>query len=421
MSSRGAALATLAVVVLALVAMAVVATPWRPPPPPAGVTAHFTPEQVDRADAFHGALRPWSLTGLGVGLLVAAVFGFTPLGARVVEAVARPFGGGWAWQAALGGLALGTIGLLVTLPFSARAEVVLRRYGLSNQDWGGWFADVGKAWAVSAVLTAGGLLAFYAVVRAAPNWWWAWAAGGAAALVFALSFAFPLLVEPLFNRFTPMPDSALRTELVAMATRDGVPVRDVLVADASRRTTALNAYVSGYGASRRIVVYDTLLDAAPADEVKLVVAHELSHAKHDDVLYATVLGALGAAVAVCAAFLFLGWAPLLRRAGVDSLSDPRSVGLLLAAVALVGFLAAPAQNLLSRRIEARADEHALALTRDPSGFVAMQRRLAVTNLADPTPNPVLYVWFASHPATLERIALARKFAAREGLPLRPDR
>ena len=202
-----------------------------------------------------------------------------------------------------------------------------------------------------------------------------------------------------------------------MAERDRVPVKDVLVADASRRTTALNAYVSGYGASRRIVVYDTLLRDAPPAEVKLVVAHELGHAKRNDVLYGTALGALGAAAGVCLLYLLMGWAPLLRRAGAESAGDPRSIPLLIAVLAVVGLLSAPVQNLVSRRIEARADEHALELTRDPGTFIQMQRRLAVQNLSDLDPNPFIYVMFSSHPTGPERIAQARDYARREGLKL----
>jgi len=421
--------AVVALVVLgaALVAVLAFTTPWTAAAAPAGgraqasVSTDFTAEQKAREDRFHSELRPWSFGNLALGLALSLVLGLTPLGARIIELVARPLGGGWAWQAVLGGLALGLIGQIVSLPFSMRGEIALRRYGLSTQNWAGWWADIGKSWLISAVLGSLALLALFAVIRAAPRWWWAWVATGAAALVFVLSFAYPVLFEPIFNKFTPMPDTPLRAELVAMADRDRVPVKEVLVADASRRTTALNAYVSGYGASRRIVVYDTLLRDAPPAEVKLVVAHELGHAKRNDVLYNTAIGALGTAVGVCLWYLLMTWAPLLRRAGVTDPGDPRSLGLLLALLGLAGLLAMPVQNLSSRRIEARADEHALELTRDPATFVQMQRRLAVQNLADLDPNPVIYVMFSSHPTSPERIAQARDFATRAGIELRSTR
>jgi STE24 endopeptidase len=189
-----------------------------------------------------------------------------------------------------------------------------------------------------------------------------------------------------------------------------VPVRDVLVADASRRTRAVNAYVSGFGPTRRIVVYDTLLTEATPDEVVSVVAHELGHAKDNDVLIGTVLGALGTAAAVIALFLLGSWGWLLRLAGVTAIGEPRALGLLIAVSTLAGLAAGPAQAFVTRRVEARADAHALALTGAPDTFEAMQRRLSTVNLAEPDPPAWEHILFASHPSTVERMAAARAFA-----------
>lgn len=416
---RAAALAAVILIVVA-VALLVTLVPWgSPPEPPRAVqvaaVADLPADAVARGKEFHAALRPGGYAAMVVGLAVALLLGLTPLGARLVALVGRPFGGHWIAEAVLGGLVVVFVGQIAVLPFAAWRYTVLRRYGLSTQDWAGWAADVGKSALVTAVLGAIVLLGFYTAVRLLPRWWWAAVAAGAMVLVAALSLLFPVLVEPMFNKFTPMPAGQQREELLAMAARDGVPVRDVLIADASRRTRAVNAYVSGYGPTRRIVVYDTLLEE-PQGEVALVVAHELGHAKRGDVVIGTALGALGAAGAVCVLFLVGGWGGLLRRAGLAgdaaSLGDPRSVALIMALAAVVGLFAGPAQNLVSRRIEARADAHALALTGDPATFEAMQRRLALRNLADVDPNRLEYLLFASHPSTAERIAAAREYARR---------
>lgn len=195
-----------------------------------------------------------------------------------------------------------------------------------------------------------------------------------------------------------------------MAARDGIPVRDVLVADASRRTTGLNAYVSGFGATRRLVVYDTLLREAPPGEVRSVVAHELGHATHRDPELGALLGAIGAAAAVVALYLLGQWGALLRQAGVSSIGSPRAIGLVLAVLAVAGLVSGPAQNVASRRVEARADQHALRLTGDPAEFAAMQLRLAEVNIADVHPPRIEYLLFATHPDTVERLAAARESA-----------
>jgi STE24 endopeptidase len=212
-----------------------------------------------------------------------------------------------------------------------------------------------------------------------------------------------------------MDDGPLRTELIALADRDGVPVRDVLVADASRRTRAVNAYVSGFGPTRRIVVYDTMLTEATPDEVVSVVAHELGHAKDNDVLIGTAIGALGTAAGVIALYLLGFWAGLLRLAGVadpggSGIGEPRAIGLLVAVATLAGLVGGPAQAFVSRRVEARADAHALALTGDPATFESMQRRLGTVNLSDPDPPTWEYLMSASHPSTVERMAAARAYA-----------
>jgi STE24 endopeptidase len=418
MTSRGWAAVALAGFLTALVVVLVARVPWSAPPAPRSdqtAALHgLAAETVARGRAFRAALRPSIYGTLVLGLTVTLLLGLTPLGARLVELAGRPFGGHWLARVLIGGLVVAFTGEVVALPFAAWQHRVLNRYGLSTQDWGGWAVDLLKGYAVGAVIAMVGLFGFYAVAQLAPRWWWAWGAAGAAGLVTLLTFVFPVVVEPVFNRFTPMPAGELRSELVAMAARDGVPVKDVLVADASRRTTALNAYVSGLGPTRRIVVYDTLLREAPPAEVSSVVAHELGHAKDRDVATGTLVGALGAAAAVCALYLLGGWLPLLRRAGVDSLADPRSIGLLLAVAALVGLVGGPAQNLVSRRIEARADAHALDLTRDPASFESMEVRLSAVNLADPDPNRIEYALFASHPSTVERIAAGRTWARVHG-------
>ncbi|GAA2562888.1 hypothetical protein GCM10010435_38760 [Winogradskya consettensis] len=408
---------TLAVLVAGLVVYAAVVVPWhRPPAPRADQIAalkEFPAGQLARARAFHEALRPAGYASMAIGLVGALLLGLTPLGARLVTLAGRPFGGHWIAQAVLGGLIVVLVVEVVTLPLAAWRHRVVVEYGISTQTWGAWAVDLVKSYAVGAVIGGLALLGFFAVTRAAPRWWWAFGAAGAALVVVLLSFVLPVVVEPIFNKFTPMADGPLRTELMQLAARDGVPVKDVLVADASRRTRAVNAYVSGFGPTRRIVVYDTMLTEATPDEVVSVAAHELGHAERGDVLTGTIIGALGAAAAVIALYLLgsLGW--LLRWAGTDSMGDPRAIALLIALVTIAGLAGGPVQALVSRRIESRADAHALELTGDAATFEAMQRRLGTVNLSDPDPPAWEYVMSASHPSTVERIAAARAYARGE--------
>jgi STE24 endopeptidase len=411
--NRLAVVVTLVVLLAGLGIALALTVPWTVLPgasPHVDVARDFTRAEISREVAYHSAVRPPAYAGLIVGLLVAGVLGLTPLGARIVSAVARPLGGGFVAQVVLGTLALTVIGAVATLGPGARAERVQRHYGLSTQSWGSWLLDRAKGIGVGTVMTALVLLAVLWLVRLAPRTWWAWAAAVTAAFVVLGSFVYPLLVEPVFNTFTSLPAGQLRTDLLDMAARDHVPVKDVLVADASRRTTSLNAYVSGFGSTRRIVVYDTLIEKATPAEVELIVAHELGHAKRQDVLHGTLLGALGGAAGVCVLALLLSWTPVLQRVGASSPGDPRVIPLLLFLVAASTLVLGPATNLVSRRIEARADVHSLDVTRDVPTFIASEQRLARTNLSDLEPNPFLYAMFATHPSSPQRIALAREWA-----------
>jgi len=411
-----AALVTALVLGVAVALVIAVRTPWSvlPIPPgghvPVDATAGLTAAQVHRAQAFAAATRPASLSALALSLAVSAALGLTRLGSRLVRAVARPLGGGWVWQVLLGVLALLVVGCLVTLPLSAYGEVIAHRYGLSTRGWGLWLRDVAVSTGIDAALTALPLLGLVWLARRAPRSWWAWAGGGAAALVVLGSFLWPVLIEPAFNHFHPLPPGQLRTDLLTLAERNGTPVQDVLVADASRRTTALNAYVSGFGSTRRIVVYDTVLAQLPDRQIESIAAHELGHVSAGDVLTGTLVGALGAAAGVAALGWLLTSPGLLRRAGADGAGDPGVVALVLFLIAAGTLLSTPVQNVVSRQVEARADIHALDLTRDPQTFVEMQRRLAVSGLAEPDPPAVLQWFFGSHPTTAQRVAFAADWA-----------
>ncbi|MEU4118558.1 M48 family metalloprotease [Kitasatospora sp. NPDC028055] len=392
-------------------------TPEPAPAPNAAPTEHapdFTPAERARGRALRRAQLPWALGGRLAGLALTLVLGLTPAGAALVTATGRWFGGSRTAEVLAGAAALVVLGQALQLPFGAGVRAVRSRFGLVTQGWAGWALDAVRSLGLTLLLVLPLVLGLFALTGWSPRHWWLPAAGAAALLTAALSFLHPLLIEPVFNRFTPMPPGELRTALLALAERDGVRVRDVLVADASRRTTALNAYVSGFGATRRIVAYDTLLAAAEPREVELVVAHELGHVKHRDVPVGTALGAVGAALAVVLLGLLADWHPLPAAAGAADAADPRALPLLAALAALIGALSGPVQGAVSRRIEARADRHALELTGDAEQFVAMQRRLAVVNVSDVDPPRLLELLFATHPSAARRIAAARAWQAGQG-------
>jgi STE24 endopeptidase len=389
-----------------------------PRPPPADPLAAFTEDEVRACVDFAKPRQRWGLAAYGTDLLVLAALALTGPG-RAVVAAAAGLAGGWApGRVVLAIVAVQAVRAAAGLPFSLRAFGQDRRAGLATQRLGGFLRDWAKARAVGLVLVVLPLGALVLGARWQPPGWPLVAAAAAVLLVLALTVAGPVLIEPLFNRFRPLDPGPLRAQLLELATAMEVPVRDVLVSDASRRTTRVNAYVSGLGRTRRVVVYDTLLagtsadPAGAADEVALVAAHELAHVRHRDVLWGTVGSAALAAVSVLAVVALLDLEAVRRLFAVTGLGDPLvAPGLLLLGM-LGGLLAAPVASAISRWAEARADWVALEVTRDPATAVAVERRLALENRADLRPNRLLLAMFASHPPTMARIAQAWLWAER---------
>jgi STE24 endopeptidase len=226
--------------------------------------------------------------------------------------------------------------------------------------------------------------------------------------VVALSVVFlwlaPVVIDPVFNKFTELPEGKLRSDVLQLAERSGVEVGEVYRIDASRRTTGANAYVGGLGHTKRVVLYDNLIEDFSEAEVRSVVAHELAHVKYEDV----PKGLLWVAIVAPGALLSIQrlterWSP----AGPATAATLPAAAL---AVALVSFAVNIAGNHVSRRVEARADAYALRLTDDPAGFIALERRLVTQNLSDPDPPGALHALFGTHPKPVDRIGFALTYA-----------
>ncbi|HXF73074.1 MAG TPA: M48 family metalloprotease, partial [Actinomycetota bacterium] len=335
----------------------------------------FTAEEVERARRYHrpGYVAVAADLALGLGVLSALAFGAP--GERLHRAVA-----GLPWWAEVLALVALVLGILWTarLPLAFwRGYLHERRWGFSTQAARGWLADRLKGLGVALVLDGLLLLGLVAAARAFPRAWPAVASPGAALAVLAVTFAGPVLLEPIFNRFAPLADEGLAAELRTLAERAGVPVREVLVADASRRTRKENAYVSGLGRTRRVVLYDTLLRRRDPALTRLVVAHELGHRRARHVARGTALGMAGAAAGILVLWALLS-SPAVRGAvGVAGAGDPGVVPFVLLVGRVLGILGSPLAAALSRRWEREADRASLELTGDPGTFERSHRELAV--------------------------------------------
>ncbi len=286
------------------------------------------------------------------------------------------------------------------LPFSALMRRRALDAGLATQSWRGWAFDVARTAALAAAFTAASSVVVAALMRRHGTRWWVPAAAGSVGVAVVVTLAGPVVLEPLFNDFTPLGDGDLRREVLALARQAGVRVGEVYEVDASRRTSAANAYVSGLGATRRVVLFDTLLATLSPAEARVVVAHELAHVAYRDVprllVFVGVVAPAGArAVARLAERIEGSPTP-----GLPSLA--LAGGMVSAAVGVVA-------RQLSRAVERRADAFSLDLTGDPESFIAFEQRITRQNLADPDPPRWLSRLLGTHPPIVERIGIASAY------------
>ena len=364
-------------------------------PAPVEVEQYFTAFQLDRAEDFRGLQRMLGLAGLGVGVAALAVLAWRPPERLIARVQARPLLGGAAV-----GAGISLLLVVVELPLRAWMRERALDVGLATQAWPDWALDVAKSAGIGAITAAIGGLVAVALIRRFPRNWWAPASVLVVAYAVLTVWLWPVVIDPLFNRFEPLRPGPLREDVVELAERAGVDVGEVYRVDASRRTSAANAYVNGLGHSKRVVLYDNLIDRFPHDEVRIVVAHELAHQKHNDLLRGLAWLAL-----VAPAGTFLTQALAERFGGRGRLGSPAGLPAVALAISLVALGLGAASNVLSRQVEARADAFALDLTRDPADFVKFERRIAIRNISDPDPPRLLQLLFATHPTTAERIGI----------------
>ncbi len=302
------------------------------------------------------------------------------------------------------------------LPVAVMMHRVNLEYGISIEGWGMWLADFAKGTALTLVFGSLALGALYALMRHS-RWWWVWFWLLAVPVEVASVWAVPVLVDPLFNHFSPLAqaDPALVPQLERVAERGGlsIPPSRMFVMDASQRYTAPNAYVTGFGGSKRIVVWDTTIKNVPQDEILAVYGHEQGHYVLEHIQKGIVFSAALMLLGLWMMDWLMRW--LVRRYGaqwrIAAIDDWASLGLLLLVITVLGFLAEPIGNAFSRWEEHQADVYGQevihGLVPDAQGATVRSfQRLGEMWLDVPDPNPFVVFWTYSHPPTAEREAFA---------------
>lgn len=309
---------------------------------------------------------------------------------------------------------------VLTLPVSWWQTMVHdKRHGMSNESPALWAADQLKGLVLGMVLIGVLFVPIYWVIRRFDSWW---LIGGllffATALV--INFVYPVLIMPRFNKFTPMPEGELRTRIEEIAALAETSIEGVYTMDGSKRSRRGNAFVAGFGPTKRVVVYDTMLDF-PLEQIANVVAHEIGHYRLNHIPKSFPFSGLQMLVTLAVVQAIAGNATVLGWAGVDSLGDPASAPMFLTVFGIPSAMLGIASAWLSRRHEREADLEALELLGDPTSFVAMWPSMVELNKADLEPGP----WEklnASHPEVAERMQFGLDWAEANRVSVtRPER
>ena len=352
-------------------------------------------ERLDRWETLVATLVPIAFALGGIDLLYNALSG-----------VIAP--GIWRGVAFLVGT--GVVGAVVELPFDAiRAFGVEDRFGFNRTTPARFIADRLKQAAITLVVAVPLLAALLEVMRRLTGLWWLYAWLGLLVIMIAAPSIFVRFIAPRFNRFDPL-EGSLRDRIEALLARAGFRASGLFTMDASRRTAHGNAYFIGFGRTKRIVLFDTLVDKSPPEEIEAVVAHELGHFKHRHVLFGLARAAVILFV-VLAAFGWLAKQPwLLPAFGVSARDDAAALYVCMLLASIVGPLAAPISNWISRRNEYQADDFARrAVGAEP--MVGALTRLARDNASTLTPDPLYALVHHSHPSVPLRVRNLRAMEA----------
>ena len=379
--------------------------------------AYFSPAELERAEEFRGPQRLLGVGGIALSGATLALIALRPprRARRLLERAAEhPMRG-----AAVTGAGLSTVLVVVGLPLALWRHERAVDVGLSIQSLGPWLGDVAKSAAIEAVVSALGAALVLALIRRFPRSWWLPDAGAVMGFAVLTLYLSPVVIDPLFNRFEPLPRGELRSDVLELADRADVDVGEVLRVDASRRTTGINAYVGGLGHTKRAVLYDNLIEDFPERQVRSVVAHELGHVKGSDVprgiLWIAIVAPAGTLlVQRLAERLAAGGSGGTHELGGKIRPGPAVIPAVALSLALVSFGVTCAGNVLSRQVEARADAFALELTDDPAAFIDLERSLAVRNISQPDPPALLHKLLGTHPTTVERIGYGEAFSRAPG-------
>jgi len=291
---------------------------------------------------------------------------------------------------------------LILLPLAYyRGYIIEHRFGLSNQTLAMWFSDYLKENGISILISSLGMTGIYALMVYIPKYWWIISSAVLAIFIVAITYFYPILIDPLFYKFEKLKDTNFQEQIINIAGKAGIEVKEVLVADASRKTNKANAYFTGIGGSKRIVVFDNLINNFSRKETLNVIAHEIGHWYNWHIFKSIIIGIISGT-----AGLFLINAVFTYS---NMVGDFKSILVIILLISIISFLSLPLQNAVSRTFERQADNFTMQATENPDAQIQLMLKLAESNLSNVSPHWYIKYFLYSHPPIMERIEAAKNF------------
>ena len=366
----------------------------------------FEPAEVQKAKDYQRPLNIARAVSLAINAAFLAAIIFTHASPKLADRFSTT---SWVVRALVVIIAFNIVGGLLDVPISAWTTFSHeKKWGFSTQTPGGFVADQLKGLVVSCVLFVPLVLGVWWLIRNTELWWlYGWA--GFYAFTGLLAFLYPVIIAPIFNRFTPLQDEALATRLRELAHGQGMRIKGIQVMDASKRTRKDNAYFAGFGPSRQIVLFDNTL-SQPHDVIASIIGHEIGHWKRKHLITSLLSGAVTTFLLFVVVRFLLTWTTLLHWAGVKTAEDPAAIPILIVGFAVCFPVLGLFSAWLSRAHERQADLFALDVTGDHDAFIETEHGLSTRNLIDLAPSRWRYVRL-DHPPPAERLELARMWKA----------
>lgn len=381
----------------------------------AGYEYPMSEERKAKLISYSQFVNVWRFVEFFLTLGILALILFTGFSARLRDwagVAKKKFFVVWLFA-----ILLMAVDYLLNFPFHFyRSFLVENQYGFLNQSFGAWLGEDLLGLLISLVIIVIPVWGLYWTINKLKRWWLWMAIGAIPFMVFFIVVA-PVVISPMFNKFEPLKDKQLESEILQLASKAGIEGSDVFQVNASKQSSKINAYVTGLFGTKRIVLYDTMIDNFETDEMKFVMGHEMGHYVMNHIWKGLALAIVFIAFALWLAGRTLQ--PVInrfqRRFKFDRLGDMASLPLIMIFLTVLSFLFNPVFNGYSRYMERQSDKYGMDISgiSGESAAVAFDK-LSVFNLSDPDPHPVIEFWFYSHPALNKRISFVLSYRPSDG-------